>query len=206
MVGTFSADVLGGDGSLCPALLPNPSLRRIHAGVLTEWFENGDCLLVFKGPHNDTNDSNNTKQELAMLRILLTDSGHYLLPMDNESDNGEKTNNNIERFMLHMQQPMNNHNNNGQTSLQPFTFMLTLNMTEQPQWSLSRVNHPTNFMTITKITGSWTTRTANSSESISDHDLHCLCHKKITVLLYLSVASHHPEQQCRCSKAARRKN
>ena len=50
LMGTFSADVLGNEGSLCPALLPNPSLRRIHAGVMTEWFSNGDGLLVYKDP------------------------------------------------------------------------------------------------------------------------------------------------------------
>ena len=77
ILGSFSADVLGNEGSLCPALLPNPSLRRLHAGVLTEWFENGDGLLVFGDPTNQEDQAG-----MTMLRILLTESGHYILPGD----------------------------------------------------------------------------------------------------------------------------
>ena len=34
--GRFSADVLGGEGSLCPALLSNPALRKQRAAILCE--------------------------------------------------------------------------------------------------------------------------------------------------------------------------
>ena len=74
--GDFRADVLGGDGSLCPALLGNPALRRQRAAILTDYFENGDGVLVVQKPD----------QERHYLRILLTDSGHYLLPVDEHCD------------------------------------------------------------------------------------------------------------------------
>ena len=60
-----------GDGSLCPALVGNPSLRGLQAIMFTSWFENGDGLLVIC-----------PKEEPEMLRLLLTDSGHYILPTD----------------------------------------------------------------------------------------------------------------------------
>jgi hypothetical protein len=94
LMGTFSADVLGNEGSLCPALLPNPSLRRIHASVLTQWFTNGDGLLVFRDPLQDDKD------ELVILRILLTDSGHYILPIDQEQPSVEEEEQH--KIMLHM--------------------------------------------------------------------------------------------------------
>ena len=81
LLGSFSADVLGNEGSLCPALLPNPSLRRLHAGVLTEWFENGDGLLVFGEP-SEVGDSS----RVITLRILLTETGHYILPVDQQPE------------------------------------------------------------------------------------------------------------------------
>ena len=74
--GDYRADVLGGDGSLCPALLGNPALRRQRAAILTDYFENGDGVLVVQ----------KSDQERHYLRILLTDSGHYLLPVDERCD------------------------------------------------------------------------------------------------------------------------
>ena len=74
--GAYRADVLGGDGSLCPALLGNPALRWQRAAILTDYFENGDGVLVVQKPD----------QERHYLRILLTDSGHYLLPVDEHCD------------------------------------------------------------------------------------------------------------------------
>ena len=65
--GDYRADVLGGDGSPCPALLANPALRRQRAAILTDYFENGDGVLVVQ----------KADQERHYLRILLTDSGHY---------------------------------------------------------------------------------------------------------------------------------
>ena len=39
---TYTAEVIGGAG----ALVGNPTLRRLGASILTDWFENGDGLLV----------------------------------------------------------------------------------------------------------------------------------------------------------------
>ena len=96
LMGSFSADVLGNEGSLCPALLPNPSLRRVHAWVLTEWFSNGDGLLVFQ---NQEKDGVSTDQ-LVLLRMLLTDSGHYILPID--QDFHEEESDQKEKVIFHM--------------------------------------------------------------------------------------------------------
>ena len=68
---TFTGEIIGGDGSLCPALVGNPSLRGLHAIMFTSWFENDDGLLVIC-----------PKDEPEMMRLLLTDSGHYILPTD----------------------------------------------------------------------------------------------------------------------------
>eukprot|EP00438_Fugacium_kawagutii_P022015 Skav200851 [mRNA] locus=scaffold2484:58683:61535:+ [translate_table: standard] len=77
---TYKGDVLGGEGSLCPALVGNPTLRQQQAALFSDWFANGDGLLAIH------------KQELLeedrkpiLLRLLLTDSGHYLLPTDQDS-------------------------------------------------------------------------------------------------------------------------
>ena len=35
--GNYSADLIGGHGSTCPALLPNTSLRQMRSAVLTQW-------------------------------------------------------------------------------------------------------------------------------------------------------------------------
>ncbi|CAK8997028.1 Potassium voltage-gated channel subfamily H member 6 (Ether-a-go-go-related gene potassium channel 2) (ERG-2) (Eag-related protein 2) (Ether-a-go-go-related protein 2) (Voltage-gated potassium channel subunit Kv11.2) [Durusdinium trenchii] len=72
---SFSADVLGGDGSLCPALIGNPSLRAMNAALITQFFKNNDGLLVC---HADTS----TASKPTMIRVLLTDSGHYIIPLD----------------------------------------------------------------------------------------------------------------------------
>lgn len=44
--GNYSADLIGGHGSTCPALLPNTSLRQMRSAVLTQWYDNGDGILV----------------------------------------------------------------------------------------------------------------------------------------------------------------
>ncbi|CAE7420861.1 RE2 [Symbiodinium natans] len=79
--GSFSADVIGGEGSLCPALLSNPALRKQRASILTDWFSNGDGVLA-------TWDDNHGWH---YMRMLLTDSGHYLLPVDDAREVSEET-------------------------------------------------------------------------------------------------------------------
>ncbi|CAE8654129.1 unnamed protein product, partial [Polarella glacialis] len=78
---TFTADVIGKQGSKCPALLPNPSMRAANMGLLTNFFENGDGMLIVH---------NNGKR--LLYRCLLTESGHYILPTDNV-----KNNNNVDK-------------------------------------------------------------------------------------------------------------
>ncbi|CAE7229448.1 IREH1 [Symbiodinium sp. CCMP2592] len=83
---TYKADVLGGEGSLCPALLSNPALRRQRAAILTNRFCNGDGALVVQ----------TEKGEAHVMCILLTDSGHYLLPTDEANLVAEKENKDVQ--------------------------------------------------------------------------------------------------------------
>ena len=39
--GSFTGDVIGGDGSLCPALLSNPALKKMQSVIFTDFFNNG---------------------------------------------------------------------------------------------------------------------------------------------------------------------
>ena len=73
--GTYSAEVIGGEGSLCPALLSNPALRKQSSALLTNHFENGDGVLIAR----------HGREDWTYMRVLLTDSGHYLLPVDGTS-------------------------------------------------------------------------------------------------------------------------
>ncbi|CAE8632635.1 unnamed protein product, partial [Polarella glacialis] len=73
---TFTADVIGKQGSKCPALLPNPSMRAANMGLLTNFFENGDGMLIVH---------DNGKR--LLYRCLLAESGHYILPTDNVKNN-----------------------------------------------------------------------------------------------------------------------
>ena len=75
---SFTGEVIGGDGSLCPALIGNPSLRKMNSTIFTNYFQNGDGLLVLDSRNSDSGS-------MKMLRILLTDSGHYILPTDHSN-------------------------------------------------------------------------------------------------------------------------
>lgn len=78
---TYTAEVIGGSGSMCPALVGNPTLRRLDASIFTNWFENGDGLMIAGGRNNEQ------EKHYKFFRLLLTDSGHYLLPTDRAEDN-----------------------------------------------------------------------------------------------------------------------
>ena len=100
--GSFSADVLGGEGSLCPALLSNPALRRQQASILTDWFSNGDgCLVVRAGKlqENGQRKKEVNASEWCYLRLLLTDSGHYLLPVDDPRELSKEMVNDVDNHM-----------------------------------------------------------------------------------------------------------
>ena len=72
----YKADVIGGDASMCPALVGNPALVNMKAVLASNWFSNKDGLLII--PDNE--------KEMHMIRLLYTDSRHYLLPLDSETD------------------------------------------------------------------------------------------------------------------------
>ena len=78
---TYTADVLGGEGSYCPALVGNPALRDMNAVIFSNWFQGGDGLIMVGAPQEDI-------MHHRMFRLLLTDSGHYMLPTD--QGNSEK--------------------------------------------------------------------------------------------------------------------
>ena len=87
---SYTADLIGGQGSTCPALLPNTSLRQMRAAVMTEWFDNGDGALVVSANGKKLNDPSS---ELLVMRMLLSESGHYILPVDRQKqwiENDEK--------------------------------------------------------------------------------------------------------------------
>ena len=69
----FRADVLGGDASQCPGLMPLRSL--IGAGAISTFgcFSNGDGIIAFR---------DGKTQRMCPQRLYMTDSGHYLLPID----------------------------------------------------------------------------------------------------------------------------
>ena len=77
---SYTGEVLGGQGSLCPALVGNPALRRMNAALLTNFFENGDGLLTTD--FLDENSDGDKVTKVKLFRLLLTESGHYLLPTD----------------------------------------------------------------------------------------------------------------------------
>ena len=70
---SFSADVLGGISSKCPSLIPLVSLLNAGCIISCGYFSNNDGLLGIR----------TTDGTICAQRLLLTDSGHYLLPIDN---------------------------------------------------------------------------------------------------------------------------
>lgn len=72
---SFTGEIIGGEGSLCPALVGNPSLTSLRSTIFTNYFQNGDGLLTLDSRRDDADP-------IRMMRILLTDSGRYILPVD----------------------------------------------------------------------------------------------------------------------------
>ena len=97
--GLFSADVLGGEGSLCPALLSNPALRKRRASILCDYFANGDGLLVVPAEDRSWSDGQGPGSWHYM-RTLLTDSGHYLLPVDDQRTVSMQTQKDVEKHLF----------------------------------------------------------------------------------------------------------
>ena len=95
--GSFRADVLGGEGSLCPALLSNPALRKQHAAILSNYFTNGDGVMAILG---EGQESEHRSGRWHFLRLLLTDSGHYLLPVDDPRPVSQDTINDVNKLFF----------------------------------------------------------------------------------------------------------
>ena len=76
----YTADLIGGSGSTCPALLPNTSLRQLRTVMLTQWYENGDGVMICS-----TNGlrPDHPQADLVVTKLLLAESGHYILPVNN---------------------------------------------------------------------------------------------------------------------------
>ena len=67
----FRADVLGGQASKCPGLVPLQSLQQQGCVIACGYFKNGDGLLGIRL----------SSGHFCTQRLLLTDSGHYLMPV-----------------------------------------------------------------------------------------------------------------------------
>ena len=77
----YTADVIGGEGSNCPALLPNGSLRQLRTAMMTQWYDNGDGVMLcsLNGLRPD-----DPQASLVVMKLLLAESGHYILPVNKE--------------------------------------------------------------------------------------------------------------------------
>ena len=73
----FECDSIAGTGAHCPRLLSNEIFVRHKMNLLAGFFQNGGGLLVWRLPliEGGFKDKYN--------RAFITDSGHYLLPVDN---------------------------------------------------------------------------------------------------------------------------
>ena len=93
---TYTADVIGKEGSLCPALVGNPALCAMKASLHSCWFENNDGLLV-------TWNTEKKEPSMHLFRCLLTDSGHYLLPLDDHAEIHEpQQHHDTKKFLRHL--------------------------------------------------------------------------------------------------------
>ena len=79
---SFTADLIGGPGSHCPGLLPLKALILYRAVLYNGIMDNGDGILQFNFMDKITGKP--TCPPL-LVAVLLTDSGHYLLPTDGRS-------------------------------------------------------------------------------------------------------------------------
>ena len=70
---SFTCDLLGGQSSQCPGLMPLHSLVAAGAMLLFGCFPNGDGIVAFQDA---------ATQRLCPQKVYLTDTGHYLLSID----------------------------------------------------------------------------------------------------------------------------
>ena len=76
---SFEADVVGDQGSYCPGLLPNSAMRKYNMSLFANMFSDGDGILVVVPRCGDE------VLPGVLIRVLLTESGHYLLPTDGKT-------------------------------------------------------------------------------------------------------------------------
>ena len=65
----YTADVIGGSGSTCPALFGNPTLCRLDASIFANWFANGDGLMMVGGREKDSEEKHYRIFPLALDRL-----------------------------------------------------------------------------------------------------------------------------------------
>ena len=96
----FETETIGQSGDRCPLLLPNKSAIKHRMISLHGHFPNGDGLLIMpEGGQDGT--------PIAM-RMLLTDSGHYLIPLQPHFNNRETTTQNeLKQAIKTVQQTLN---------------------------------------------------------------------------------------------------
>ena len=73
----FCTDLIGGAGSRCPGLLSLMTFMNLYGSLLCNIFENGDGVVIFC-----ETDSTGKFTNVVFIRVLPTNSGHYLLPTD----------------------------------------------------------------------------------------------------------------------------
>ncbi|OLQ14518.1 hypothetical protein AK812_SmicGene1358 [Symbiodinium microadriaticum] len=82
---SYVADVVGGEASCCPALVGNPALVNMGATIAANWFTNKDGLLIVPNDQPNSDD-----EPYVLLRLLYTDSRHYMLPLDEQTSANEE--------------------------------------------------------------------------------------------------------------------
>ena len=160
MEATFTADVIGKSGSLCPALVGNPALCEMRFSLHSRWFDNGDGLLV-------TWDVKGSKEaQMHTFRVLLTDSGHYLLPLDVDSEVPEEQKE-VCHFIRNLSET--SHRRWPDHSYVFWQTMLNAGDSER-QWSDLRSNHTNGLETDTKSDKQKKTISFATEEMIVEND------------------------------------
>eukprot|EP00959_Pyramimonas_sp_CCMP1952_P166092 3471362-Pyramimonas_sp.AAC.1 len=77
---TYRADLIGGLGARCPGLLPNSTLMKEKSIMFESIFPNGDGILAFVSDERSP----------ILARMRLTDSKHYLLPINNRKQQTQR--------------------------------------------------------------------------------------------------------------------
>ena len=83
---TYKADMLGGTGSGCPALLPNSTLVQYQMACFSAVLPHNDGILLVR----PTDERGIHQRTCLLYRLLLADSGHYVLPVDRFEDKADR--------------------------------------------------------------------------------------------------------------------